>query len=345
MTETDLQTALNAGGVVTLPGGVLTLTAPLTITGQRFLRVIGNSTKLQWQGPAGVPALTLAGCSQCVLEGFRLSSSSQYPLAEAIRFQTLAGSVSTGNVLRDLDIDGTTAAGLGIGVQWAAGTAGDANNDFTGLERVRIANYSGCALSVEHSQSVGHSCRDCTFYGYGAGARGMQVLAGSASFQGGFCGGHTDVDFFLEGLSRPAIISADSEGSNRFLTLFGPTGAPYRVHLLGCRVAGDKLNADGCILLVESPGPVLIDGCMFGDGWQGQGVWPHLAVNAIKPVAGRMAGCMWSAHGTFNGAADGAYVHPSVTVAGGGLGDFLLQGNLYADANGQAVAHVGSEVG
>lgn len=338
MSGADLQAAINAGGEVIVPPGTIQVGSTLLATGQRRLKLYFDAgAVLQWAGPPNVPLLDLAGCRDCTVEGLVISASSAAPLAEGVRFETLSGYTSTNNCLRDCWIDGTDG-GVGIGVRWVP-TAGDKNNDFTRLERVSLANYSGAALSVEHSQSVGHECSQCSASGDGYAQRGVQVLAGALSWQGGGLSGHQDVDFYLQNLGRPAVIRADAEGSNRFLVAYGPTAAPYRLHLDGCRVAADRLNPDGRLLILESPGPVLLDGCDLGGGWQQQGaVYPQLWVNPGKPLAGRMSGCTWSAHG--------ACTQPSVHVGGGaGLGDFQLQGNLYADATGQAVAHVGPEVG
>jgi len=290
-----LQGAIASMDAVQLSAGVFIVSDTIWIQNKAGLLLRGSGknmgaqgsgsqgTKIVWKGNSTDPLFRISNSRDCVIENFVVESSPSFPLAAAFLSENPLGGAfgTTGNVYRDLYLNGGNTNGLQKGFQFVP-SGNDANNDASRFENVFVNNYTTAAWSFEHAQSKAHVFIGCTFGGFGGQygvttALGAGGVGGSLSWYGGGGGSNTVADFYLGAPNDAILISnANCESSNRFLLTTGPTTGSWPVVLEGCRFSGDTLNADGKAVIFQSVGPLTIVGCDFGDGANGAALQIYL---------------------------------------------------------------------
>lgn len=241
--------------------------------------IIGG-TELVWVGASTTtPMLRLRGVRDSEISNIHLHSSTDHPLAEALRSETATGTTSTANKFRNITIDGQNG-GMGIGIRWCVGSscggAGpDANNDGNYLENVSVQNYSGSAFSIEGAQSKTHIFMNSQFNSGGFGQNGVFTSQGSFRWYGGLGGLNSVADFNLGAPTDNILIEGcNTETSNRFLQTTS-SGSIWAVTIIQCRYGADAINADNRAIVYQNTGPLTMIGNIFEGGLSGKNpqVW------------------------------------------------------------------------
>jgi hypothetical protein len=94
---------------------------------------------------------------------------------------------------------------------------------------------------------------------------------GSFFLNGGFTGGNTAYDFWVNSPASPAlsfwVANLNSENSNRFLGCAGVTGATARITIENVRWGETNLNADGNAINYLCPGPIIVRNSQIGESY------------------------------------------------------------------------------
>jgi hypothetical protein len=303
-------------------------------------------TQFRWAGNATDPLLDLKGVRDSKFKDFSIVSDVTAPLAEAIRLETAAGSVSTRRMFDNILINGTRQGGLIKGFRWCTGfDCSDGvvlgNNDLDDLRNVVVANYTNCAYSIEGTQSKTHTFTKSAFAGQPAySQRGVCTTQGAdpstnaGSFQwfgaaGG--GGNAVADFDLGAPTDSILIEGcNFESSNRLLQTNSAGSAQWPIVITGCRWAADNLSADNNVILYQFRGPLILNGNIV-----------QLPSGAIRSPQFNISTSGSPARGvaignsiTWNLAASGS--NPFVTSGSGSFWTTL--GNLIQDNSGNAFA-------
>lgn len=141
------------------------------------------------------PALLMNGVAKSIFENFILSmpcgSGGVITVGAGINFQTLTGFTQTGNLVRNVTMQGVNGC-LDYGIRVSSTTpfpgitAGpDGNNDVSRLENVTINNYKTAALSIEGTQAKNWHLNEFTCI---AGTYGQRCITTNVNLpkNGGF---------------------------------------------------------------------------------------------------------------------------------------------------------------
>ena len=275
------QAAISAAAksTLSLPNGVCIISNSVAVT--NTIHIVGDGggsssltagTTLEWRGPASLPMLDLQGITDSVFEDFLIESNATYPLAIGVRSITIAGKYANASKFHHLQINGTSAGGLGKGFAFVAGSGGDNNNDENTFEDVTVRNFAIAGWSFEHSQSKAHRLLNCRFYGTkAANSYGVTTAlttswsGGSFFWYGGFGYGSGEADFYLGGPDDAILISGGNfEGSARLLETVGASSNSFPITIEGVRWAGDGLAGDGKAIIYTQRGPLNLHGNIIG---------------------------------------------------------------------------------
>ena len=270
--------AVRSGRRLNLSPGVFTVSRTLKVERVSGLVITGagsangrGGTVFHWAGNATDPMFDVVNCNRCTFEDFTINCSPAKPLAVGIRSRNQAGGSVTPleNRYHRVNMDGTTN-GLGVGWEMARGPGdSDANNDFSVWDGCTVSNYANTAWSLEHSQCLGNTFRDCLFRANSGGGRyGVDCSRGGGFhwYGGGGCG-NTAADFRVGTWSDAFVIDGfNGENSARLLELPGPTGAFSPVKLCNIRWAHAGMVArDGAFVRFNGTGPLTLENVRVED--------------------------------------------------------------------------------
>lgn len=260
-------------GSVDLPAGTFRVEPPpLWRAPFGTLRGAGKrATRLRAFGQTGAPALVLRnGRSACVealtIDAMRATDACVELLTDTtadLRDGLNLG--NTGNRLADLLLLCRGLADHGVSLRKAAGSA-DQGNDLHTIERVEVDGAAMSSFRINQGEAKGIAFRDC----WSSGApRGVESLAGSWHWSGGWMRSHSVADFDMSNLIDPCTISdLQSESSKRFVLAPNATGNTMPLTITGVRWSADAMHADRRFIDIAHAGPVTIIGCTFGQGSQ-----------------------------------------------------------------------------
>lgn len=263
------------GAMIWVPDGQYQFTGPVQLIAINGLNIVGASrygASLVWAGRSRFggtadelqPMFVNRSSRHVVFENMFISSSSHRPLD--VGFQMVnageTGFGPTGNIWRNVEMDGTDANGLFVGWQWAGpetdglsrqlrGSVKDANNDFNRLYDCSAANVTRWGFSIEHSQSLTHWFYNCGFGGArdGSGRRigeyGVRCEHGSFRWVGGGGGHMAKADFFVGNPTEGIAITNFAGEDSRRLLLTGDSNHPLPVTIQNCRWDSNGLRVEG----------------------------------------------------------------------------------------------------
>lgn len=275
-TVINLATASAKGATVFLPRGSYKITDTLTIPTVNGMKFVGDGlgTRLNWAGAADRPMIRLAGVQRSEVASFEMVGGGSFPLAVGIQVCSVSGATygSKQNRFRNLAL-----GGMAVGIQIGGPVGGtinlvDANNDYHTFDQVWVDNYTDTAFSLENTQVYNLQFRDCMFNANGVGLVGLSTTrnaaastGGNFSWVGGGGGGCQTTDFSLSPHSAPyRIADATFEGSKRFMTTGGPSGASGVIIIESCRFSADSVHADRQFIQYLLPGILLLRGNVLG---------------------------------------------------------------------------------
>jgi hypothetical protein len=245
-----IQAALNAmqasRGHVYLPSGTYKVSATLTVTNKEGFRIEGaHATTTALQPTAdlgGRPVVKLTNNHDGSLENFRIFGLSGSAPSAAVNFHRVASGGYSGTNMRlsNLILGSDSTNSLVNGVRYTADA--DSNNDLSTLENLRISNFTGAAVSIEHSNSLGHRIIGGIFQ---YGPTGVKTAGGSFVMMGTWltinAGGY-DFDI-ATGTQEYAneVIGVFSEGRSNILR--AAPNANTRIAFIGYHKKGSTASA------------------------------------------------------------------------------------------------------
>lgn len=175
----------------------------------------------------------------------------------------VTGAVPTANIYENIRIEGQGSPG-GFKRGWffdGSGSAGNQNNDLNTFYNCRCQNPTEEGWLIDHNQSKSHSLFHCT----SSGGNHVIRASGSYRFYGGGGGGATSsAAFRQEAVTDNLVIDGfNLENCDRLFELTGTTSAEMPVVISGGRFATGNLNADGDVVVMDHPGPLVLEGNYF----------------------------------------------------------------------------------
>ena len=231
-----IQSALDAmatsSGHVYIPPGTYKISAPLTIIDKEGFIVRGAGTASTKIAPttalAGSSVVRFTNCRDGVIEQLRILGQvpARAPSA-AIEFHRAAagGFAPTNMQIRNVLLGSDSASALVNGIRFTA--AVDANNAEAVVENVKVINYSGAAVSIEHSNSLQNRIIGGVFNGDPTTSVGVRTVGGSFNMHGTVIA-VGDVDFDIAaGAQEHAnyVIGVESESGAKILRTAASSGA------------------------------------------------------------------------------------------------------------------------
>ena len=225
---TALQSALNAmptsSGHVYIPPGTYRISATLTIANREgfIIRGAGEASTqiVPTTALAGATVVKFINCRDGVVEHLRISGQvPAHAASAAIEFHRAAvgGFAPTNMQVRNVLLGSDSSASLVNGIRFTA--ALDANNAEAVLENVKVINYSGAAVSIEHSNSLQNRIIGGVFTGDPTTSVGVRTIGGSFNMHGTVIT-VGDVDFDIAaGTQEHAnyVIGVESESTAKIL--------------------------------------------------------------------------------------------------------------------------------
>lgn len=297
--QAAITAAIAAGGMVCVPPGRYVITDTLTIANTQGFQFLGagagygsTGTYFRWTGAANRPMFLLQDVAHSRFANFIIAATSSVPLLVGMQCETGSGTTvtPTENLFEQIVINGTNGGILKAAWFLPAGAGGDANNDFHCWLNCVAVNYLNCGWLIYHSQSKSNQLINCSARSNAFGKIGVSIgydihagttnVGGSCFWRGGAMGANSVSDFYNANPTETILIDGlNSERSARLLECGGPSGIVCPTRITNVRSAHDgHLNADGYIIKMNSPGPLVVMGCDFQDKAPG------------NPVAFQMAG-------------------------------------------------------
>lgn len=285
---TAIQTAIDNGiKEVRVPDGIFSISG-INITGKNGFKFVCNpKAEIRWAGADNVPMLLVKNSEKVIVEGCWFNNTTANQPSSCIESNITAATIPsnvngvTGNIFKFNTFGGTGSNSIRRGIHYTY-TGTDQNNDqglFVGNE---ARNYSIAAAELDGTMSTAHDFIGNRFVG--AGPIGVKITGDQAVTGGGFrwWGGtmlaHTTADFVLGTHLYPvSIYGVLSENSNKFLTVYNPSGPP--VTIIGIDYSDAQLNADNNAIDAGSCGTLTIRGSRFG-GFSGTSKFPRVNLRA-----------------------------------------------------------------
>jgi hypothetical protein len=276
-----LDLASGAHGRTVLIPARCKVTPPLTVSETIGIRITGygaETSALVARGPGG-PVLKLTNVRDSFVDNLAFEGWAASPLPSAIESVSAASApyVNTNNTYTNVRIGASDEVGIIDGIRMTATL--DHNNDLHNFINCRFLNYSGAAISIEHSNSLAHRIIGGNF----SGPMAVRAKTGSFNMIGSWIHS-TDVDFEL-GTSGGApqyhptnIIGVQSESNARILRTGTDAGLDVIISAYD-RQGG--VSAGGNVIDFRSPGGSLtIDNSRINLGQPNN----HLSVSGVSSV-------------------------------------------------------------
>jgi len=278
----------------------------------------GNGATLTWTDTTPdplKPLIFLAEAEEMKIQDLTLKADSSHPLNTAIlSVNTTGGLVTTRNILEHVRINGTNNGGLQFGVRYAGpssftgtplGVLVDEMNDQSTFMDVEILQVEQAAISLEHSQSMGHRLINVTASSTSNATDScfVEVTGGYFTSYGGTRTDFTGAEFRIGGIQHGvSIIDSNSEGCKRFIDGTGWDTNTRPVQVIGGRFAVDNVASDGYVINYERRGPVSIHGLQLTGSPAVGGVQPKFR---FSPAAGgdmqvEVSGCRFGSQNSIS---------------------------------------------
>lgn len=289
-------------GVLYFPSGSYKITTPLSLATAYGVIFEGDgigSTSIAWSTNDNTASvINFSDCAFCQIR--QMSIIANQPAHELVRIYNNVATTtvtSTSNTLQDVELNGN----FNVYSCVLVGGGADANNDFMQFIRVSFMGYSHSGAFLQGFQSHQNHFFDCNFIGINAAQTAQNGLYGVYSqiqspsnscasfiFERGSCGWHAGADFFVGGYTSLGcqIYYGDSENSYRFFENGTVASSNTSVQIIGCRIESGKMASDRKIIINNTQGPLLINGCTIGTGGSPIQVQPYIFLNSsVQNVA------------------------------------------------------------
>lgn len=221
-----IQAAINSlsdGEGLELGDGLLPVSSTISIEEHERLHLFGTGTLEPTTALAGLPVVEFVNCRDSLLENWTVLGNVSGAPAAGVRFRRVVGTIApTSMRVKNVRIGSTASNSVVDGIDFIGDD--DSNNAESILENVKIRNFSGVGINIEHSNSLNHQIINPNISG---GPTAIKTNGGSFYLSGGAFN-VTDLDFDIGGVQRAAseVVGLYSESNAKMIRIASTTNPP-----------------------------------------------------------------------------------------------------------------------